>query len=73
MVKQHITAAGGTVSVPDRSEENRTIRSTPRFSRSSDPVNDEILIMLADAYENKRARQIVEWEDLRRRNLLRVL
>lgn len=30
---------------------------------------DEVIGSLANAYENKRARQVVEWESLLRRNL----
>lgn len=30
--------------------------------------NDELIITLADAYENKRARQVFEWESIRRKN-----
>lgn len=32
-------------------------------SRSKDTfVNDELILSLADAYENRRARQVTEWE-----------
>lgn len=33
--------------------------------------NDDLIGSLADAYENKRARQVVEWEKLRRQNVQR--
>ena len=36
---------------------------SPRQStRSNSHVPDEVIVSLADAYENKRARQVVEWE-----------
>jgi len=28
--------------------------------------NDDLIILLSDAYENRRARQVFEWESLRR-------
>ena len=32
-------------------------------SRSKEnPLTDELIVSLADAYENKRARQVTEWE-----------
>ncbi len=30
--------------------------------------NDDLIISLADAYENQRARQVFEWEKIRRQN-----
>lgn len=42
-----------------------------RNSKSKDnlPTNDELIVSLADAYENKRARQVIEWEKLGRQNI----
>jgi hypothetical protein len=33
--------------------------------------NDDLILSLSDAYENKRARQVVEWEKIRRQNAQR--
>ena len=33
---------------------------------------DDLIVSLADAYENKRARQVFEWERVRRQNLQRA-
>lgn len=33
------------------------------------PANDELIVSLADAYENRRARQVTEWEKMRRKNM----
>ncbi len=30
--------------------------------------NDDLIVSLSDAYENKRARQVFEWEKIRRQN-----
>ncbi len=35
---------------------------------SKNLINDDLITTLADANENKRARQVVEWEKVRRRN-----
>lgn len=43
-----------------------------RRSRSKEnPINDELIVSLSDAYENKRARQVTEWELLRRQAVRR--
>jgi len=48
-----------------RPEKRRT-----RKSRSKNiPINDELIVSLSDAYENKRARQVTEWERMRRQNV----
>jgi ribosomal protein L18 len=41
-----------------------------RISRQQreNPQNDDLIGSLADAYENKRARQVIEWERTRRQN-----
>ena len=41
-------------------------------SRSPKPIenlqSDDLIVSLSDAYENKRARQVFEWERVRRQN-----
>lgn len=40
---------------------------TPRFRKSrskENPKSDELISSLSYAYENKRARQVIEWERL---------
>lgn len=34
--------------------------------------NDDLIVSLSDAYENKRARQVFEWERVRRQNTQRA-
>lgn len=34
-------------------------------------LNDDLIVSLSNAYENKRARQVFEWERTRRQNLQR--
>ena len=46
---------------------------TKRISKSKDnQTNDDLIVSLSDAYENKRARQVFEWEKLRRQNSQRA-
>lgn len=35
--------------------------------------NDDLIVSLSDAYENKRARQVFEWEKVRRQNAQRAI
>ena len=42
---------------------------TARSPKSKDnQTNDDLIVTLSDAYENKRARQVFEWERVRRQN-----
>lgn len=44
-----------------------------RISKQKDNFsNDDLIVSLSDAYENKRARQVLEWEKVRRQNALRA-
>lgn len=44
-----------------------------RISKQSEnPTNDDVIVSLSDAYENKRARQVFEWEKVRRQNVQRA-
>ncbi len=54
---------------PRRTTEAREIETTlsdnaasRTASRSSSNTSDEMIVTLANAYENKRARQVTEWE-----------
>ncbi len=43
-----------------------------RISKSKEnQPNDDIIASLSDAHENKRARQVFEWERIRRQNVQR--
>ncbi|CAN5254718.1 hypothetical protein BH10ACI1_BH10ACI1_33830 [soil metagenome] len=44
---------------------------TNRISKDNQ-INDDLIVSLSDAYENKRARQVFEWEKLRRQNAQRA-
>jgi hypothetical protein len=45
-----------------------------RISKQKDySQGDDLIGSLADAYENQRARQVVEWEKLRRQNVQRAV
>jgi len=36
--------------------------SSRKLQSKENPLNDELIGSLSDAYENKRARQVTEWE-----------
>ncbi len=47
---------------------------TNRIPKSKENnFNDDLIVSLSDAYENKRARQVFEWERVRRQNLQRSI
>ncbi|MDQ3322376.1 MAG: hypothetical protein M3525_08100 [Acidobacteriota bacterium] len=44
-----------------------------RISKQKDNFQtDDLIGTLADAYENKRARQVIDWEKMRRQNIQRA-
>lgn len=44
-----------------------------RLSKTKDThLTDELIVSLQDTYENKRARQVFEWERVRRQNYKRA-
>lgn len=46
---------------------------TSRIAKSKDnQLTDDLIVSLSDAYENKRARQVFEWERARRQNAHRA-
>ncbi len=44
-----------------------------RSSQSKESINDELIVSLSDSYENIRARQVTEWERLRRQAVQRSM
>ena len=71
-----------TVGEIDKLNENETLAVlnyisellSARLSKSKDNnvINDDLIVSLQDAYENKRARQVFEWERVRRQNYRRA-
>lgn len=43
--------------------------SSRKFHSKEKPPKDDLIVALSDAYENKRARQVTEWERMRRQNV----
>lgn len=71
-----------TVGEIDKLNENETLAVlnyisellSARLPKPKDnPVNDDLIVSLQDAYENKRARQVFEWERVRRQNYRRAV
>ncbi len=47
--------------------------STRISNKTENLTNDDVIVSLIDAYENKRARQVFEWEKVRRQNVQRAV
>lgn len=47
--------------------------STRISNKTEHLTNDDVIVSLVDAYENKRARQVFEWEKVRRQNVQRTV
>ena len=45
-----------------------TLLTKRRSKSKNNQSNDDLIVSLSDAYENKRARQVFEWERVRRQN-----
>ena len=65
----------------DKLNENETLAvasyisqllSTRISKQRENSANDDLIVSLSDAYENKRARQVFEWEKVRRQNVQRA-
>jgi hypothetical protein len=46
--------------------------STRISKQTENSTNDDVIVSLSDAYENQRARQVFEWEKVRRQNVQRA-
>jgi hypothetical protein len=64
MVKRVKEKHSSQIDKSNENENNSRLLSAP--SSKSKP-NDDLIVSLSDAYENKRARQVVEWEELGKR------
>ncbi len=58
MVKRNRTSNAREITEP--LIDNASARSTSRFI--SNQTDDDVIVTLANAHENKRARQVTEWE-----------
>jgi hypothetical protein len=63
MVKHKDTTVGSEVDKLNEQDAAVIISHALSSGRSRDKyISDELIVSLADAYENKRARQVNEWE-----------
>lgn len=53
----------------DRKENFSGFLQNFRSSSKENSANDELILALSEAYENRRARQVFEWERIRRNSL----
>lgn len=57
------------INTPRRSDNihrSESTHSRPTAARRETPQDDDMIMSLANSYENKRARQVTEWELMRR-------
>ncbi len=72
MINREPTSAARNVRGSHNSEiQTRTSTSSRRYSSLETVVNDDLIMSLANAYENVRARQVTEWEWMRRQTVHR--
>lgn len=78
MVKQTKTNVAGEINKLNEQETSEVLNYistilSARHPRSKDnSISDDLIVSLQDAYENKRARQVFEWEAVRRNNFRRA-
>ena len=65
-------AAGDARNELDISSPRLLLSSSQTRSRSTEKT-DDVIISLSDAYENRRARQVGEWEQLYGQNVYRAI
>lgn len=51
---------------------SQVVSSRKTKSKDNSNTSDDLIVSLSDAYENKRARQVFEWEKARRQNVQRA-
>jgi len=75
MVKRNNASVAGEI---DKLNENDNLAvlsyisellSASKSQTKDNSINDELIVSLSDAYENKRDRQVVEWERLGRQKI----
>lgn len=63
-IRQNVAPETDKFSAPEIA--NGPVLSTSRSQQKDTRINDELIVTLADAYENKRAQQVNEWEKRQR-------
>lgn len=78
MVKRTVPNIAGEIEKLNKNETQAVLQyisqllSTRISQQKNNAPNDDLIVSLADAYENKRARQVFEWERVRRQNVQRA-
>lgn len=78
MVKQNTNHIASEFNKLNESEAKAVVKYISELlsTRAAKPIEnistDELIGTLSDAYENKRARQVFEWERVRRQNIQRA-
>lgn len=66
MVKRTKHIVANKTTKLNEKENSRKPLSTLLSKQNSKQLNDDLIGSLSEAYENRRARQVFEWESLRR-------
>ena len=78
MVNRNNKMVAGKINKSNELKNSRTsdniseLLPTRNLKNTEIPTSDDLIILLSDAYENKRARQVFEWERVRRQNVQRA-
>ena len=79
MVKQHNRNVAGEIDKLNENETHAVLNYISELlsarlpkSKEQNSINDELIVSLQDAHENKRARQVFEWESARRQTSRRA-
>lgn len=72
MVKKMKNDVVSNITLNQKTSKSAKPISTLLSKKNSKELYDDLIVSLADAYENRRARQVFEWENLRRQSLQRA-
>lgn len=80
MVKNNNTNVANEINKLNENETNAVLSyiseilttRTAKSKSKDNSTNDDLIASLSNAYENKRARQVFEWEKARRQNVQRA-
>jgi hypothetical protein len=73
MVNRKNTNAARDIDKPHENERsNQPLSAQKRSSKRERLLNDDLILSLANAYENQRARQVSEWERVGFQNIYRT-
>jgi hypothetical protein len=70
--RKNTTAAHDIAKRYENERSSQPLSTQQRSSKRERPLNDDVIMSLANAYENQRARQVTEWERVGFQNIYRT-